>query len=171
MLTTLLFASLVTFSTAPLAIADAPTKAPRPFKPTACLVTTEATTPVFQIERTREKRDIDAEAVGTKLSIVSNGAWTYTETKLKTNAVVRTEQGCLSSNDLATLKTSLAKATWKTTRADATCEIHAIDFLEYSYLGKPVLTSRMCDGIVLDAATKQAMADATAITSKLVPKK
>ena len=46
-----------------------------------------------------------------------------------------------------------------------------MDFLEYSHLGKPVLTSRRCDGLVLDAATKQAMEAATSITGKLVPKK
>lgn len=171
MLTKLVLASLLTLSTSTLAVADAPTKAPMPRPTTGCLVTTEATTPVFQIERKRDKRDIDADAIGTKLSIVSNGAWTYTETKLATGAVVRTEAGCLSAGDLATLKTSLAKATWKTTKAAATCEIYAMDFLEYSHLGKPVLTSRRCDGLVLDAATKQAMEAATSITGKLVPKK
>lgn len=178
MLNKLLFASLLTLSTTTttLVVADAPTKAPTkaplPVKPsTACLVTMEATTPVFQIERKRNARDIDGEAVGTTLAIVSNGAWSYTETKLKTKTVVSSKAGCLSSGDLATLKASLAKATWKTTKAAATCEIYALDFIEYSYLGKPVLTSRMCDGIVLDAATKQALADATSITSKLLPTK
>lgn len=171
MLTKLALASLLALSTTTLAIADSPTKAPLPKPAAGCLVTADATTPLFQIERKREKRDIDADAVGTKLSIVSNGAWTYTETKLKTNAVVSTVGGCLSAGDLSTLKASLAKATWKTTRDAATCEIYAIDFLEYSHLGKPVLTSRKCDGIVLDAATKQAMEAATAITGKLVPTK
>lgn len=170
MLTKLLFASLLALSPSTLALADAPTKAPLPPPTKGCLVTANATTPVFQIERKRNKRDVDAQAIDTKLSIVSNGAWTYTETKVSTNTVVRTEAGCLSAKDLATLETSLATATWKTSRADAVCEVYALDYFEYSYRGKSVLKSAMCDGLILDKATEKALAGAHKITNPLLPK-
>jgi len=168
MLNKLILASLLALSSSTaVTIATADTaRAPMPPPSNACLVTMEATTPVFQVER---KSDIIKDYTTTSLSIVSNGAWTYTETR--NGKVIRTETGCLSKANLATLETSLASATWKTTVAEMRCMAYAADYTQYSYLGKPVLTSRMCDGLILDAKTQKGLADANAIVGKLVPAK
>ncbi len=162
-----LLASLLALSSSTaVAVADTAARAPLPSPSRGCLVTTEATTQVFQIHR---KSDIVKDFVETNLVIVSNGAWTYTETK--NGKVQRTEAGCLPKPELAKLTTSLASATWKTSLAQMRCMAYAADFTEYSAGGKVVLTSRMCDGLILDKATQKAMAEVTAITAKLVPAK
>ncbi|MBA2540214.1 MAG: hypothetical protein H0V17_11305 [Deltaproteobacteria bacterium] len=158
----LLFASLLTASST-LATADT---APKPalLPSNTCLVTPVATTPLFQIE-TNGLGQIKGH-VDTRMAIQSNGAWTYTQTKA--GKVQRTEVGCLSRVQLATLKSALASATWKTSQAQGHCEAIAMDYKEYSYLGNPMLRTELCDGQIIDNATRKAIADARAITNKLV---
>jgi hypothetical protein len=165
MLNKLLFASLLALSSSATLVADADTR-PMPPASKTCLVTTEATTPVFQIDF---KSDVIKDYVARSLVVVSNGAWTYTETK--NGKPLRTEAGCLAKADLDAIKSSLGRATWKTTLAEMRCMAYAADFTEYRHNGKLVLTSRMCDGVILDDATQKGLAAATAITNKLVPAK
>jgi hypothetical protein len=169
MLNKLFFASLLALSSSAavtVATADTAVRAPIPPRPAACLVTTEATTEVFRVER---KSDIVKDYTTSSLTVVSNGAWVYTETR--NGKVIRTEAGCLPKDQLAALESSLASATWKTSMAEMRCMAYAADYTQYSYNGKPVLTSRMCDGLILDAKTQKGLGDANAIVGKLVPAK
>jgi hypothetical protein len=129
MLNKLFLASLLALSSS-TAVTAAIADTPRAPVPNACLVTTEATTPVFQVERKSDIKDHPT----TSLTVVSNGAWTYTETR--NGKVIRTEAGCLSNAQLAALQSSLASATWKTTQADMRCMAEAADYTQYSYKGK-----------------------------------
>jgi hypothetical protein len=166
MLNKLLFASLLALSSSSTVVADSARAPVPPPANRGCLVTMDAATEVFALER---KSDIIKDYTFTKLAIMSNGAWTYTETK--NGKAIRTEGGCLSRADLATLKSALTLATWKTTVAEMRCMAYAADYSQYSHNGKSVLTQRMCDGLILDKATQKALADISAITSKLIPKK
>ena len=168
MLNNVLFASLLALTEATaVTVATADTaRAPIPPRSNACLVTMEATTEVFRVER---QSDVVKDYTTTSLTVGSHGAWTYSETRY--GKVLRTDAGCLSMAQLAALQSSLASATWKTSLAVTRCMGYAADYTQYSYKGKPVLTSRMCDGLILDAKTQKGLGDANAIVGKLVAAK
>lgn len=125
----------------------------------ACLVTTEATTPLFTVEhRAIDKtRDLD-----TKLDIGSNGAWSYTESR--NGKQLTSNVGCVPAADLATIKQALATATWKQTGPARPCVAIGLDVIHYRYLGKEMAQVKICGPASFDPATRKALAATTAIT-------
>jgi hypothetical protein len=160
----LAFASLVALSSsATVAHADRPEPvSPAIQRMPRCTVTADAPSSLFMIHR---DSTMIADYTSTTLSVFTNGAWTYTE--LKGGKIMRADGGCLDAQQLKTIREALAPATWKTSIEQFRCAAAAMDFTEYSYNGKHVLKTELCDGLILDGKTSKALAAATAITSQL----
>jgi hypothetical protein len=145
-----------------LALSSLTAVAQKPSSSNACLVATEATTPLFTVEHRAINWSGDR---STKLDLVSNGAWTYTESingKSLTSNV-----GCLPAADLATIKKALATATWRQTGPARPCVAIGLDVIHYSHLGKEKAQLKICGPTSFDPATRKALDTATAITAKL----
>jgi hypothetical protein len=163
----LIVASLFTLACSSTAIAapeTRPTPAPAP-PPMTCLVATIDTHVLFQIDHRSEEPRYNATST---LTLYTNGAWTFSEQR--GDKVTRTGHGCLDARQVSAMKTALASASWKTTRADATCAAWSPNYTEYRFNTKLVLSRRLCDAVILDAKSEQALADATKIVNALPPK-
>lgn len=159
----ILLASILALAAPALA---APTPTPTPTAPAkrvapsnGCLVEQIVTSQVFQLEHVALDPKRTPES---KLQIVSNGGWIYTESL--GGKVTRTEAGCLTRAELTTISASLVPATWKL--VDEGCEAQTTGYVRYVVKGKKVMEVRC--GKRPDKATATALAAVEAITKQLL---
>lgn len=157
-----LFALALASSASPAGADRAPRPAPMPPSQDACLVTIDAPA-LLEIEHVG---DPGFTSVDSRFAVMANGAWTYTERTGR--KLLRSQSGCLPREELAALATTLRDATWKTSLADVRCTMAATSSTRYRYQGKPVLTSRVCDGAILEPSTQRAIAHASRLPTTLL---
>jgi hypothetical protein len=105
-------------------------------------------------------------ATTTTFKLYANGTWTYAETR--DGKVTTGTTSCIFTRDtVKQLHDQLAKAPWKTTMQKYRCMAVSMGYTEYRVDGKLVLHREMCDGLILDAASEKALADANKLVRSL----
>jgi len=77
--------------------------------------------------------------------------------------------GCITDQELADVKAALAKATWKVTTNEITCDAISIGHTEWT-AGKHVYDAVMCGHESIDATTQKAFNLVSALETKYTPK-
>jgi hypothetical protein len=152
----LLFASLIAAGCTSIVDAAPDTTTPRQTAPMACLGGTDV---MVQIDQRSELPD------GTTSTFVlsSNGTWVYKT--FKAGKPDKVHSSCISQTDAKALKKALDDATWSTTHAEVTCTAYAHEWHEYRLGKKLVLTRRLCDSVILDKKSEDALAKLNTIVS------
>lgn len=87
-----------------------------------------------------------------ELELFEGGKWTF-------HSKTREAQGCLSRDQMKTIRDDLARATWTGNVADAMCAAVSLGYTQYSTHGKTVWTQRMCQLEYLDATSRRSLDD------------
>jgi hypothetical protein len=77
--------------------------------------------------------------------------------------------GCLTADELASVKEALAKAPWKVTHDDVTCDAIAIGSTEWA-AGKHTFSQVLCGRDSIDSTTQKAFAIVEKLEQKYTPK-
>ncbi len=140
---------------------DTPTPPPAPPAPHAmrapdrCLASGEV---LFEVDH---RIDLTMNAAGARTSemvLYASGAWTFTSHD-GSGKLARTASGCLNERALHTIRADLARASWTTKTAEATCAAISADYVEYRSRGKLVWTARMCQLPYLDETSAKSLAE------------
>ncbi len=91
-----------------------------------------------------------------QVTVYAGGTWQRREVDATGKHRTLTE-GCLSDDQLSTIKTALASATWTVKQADVTCAAISNVFTSYSSQGKPLWAEHMCQGAYLDDTSANAI--------------
>jgi hypothetical protein len=122
---------------------------------------------IFTIAR---NSDTPNEHATSTFRIYSSGLWRFHETEAG-GKPGRKLEGCVKDDRLGKIVTTLDAAPWTMTRADMTCMAYSAQFVDYEVAGRHVWSERMCGPEQLDATSKQALGEASALVSELVPAK
>ena len=116
----------------------------------------EAKGPVlFEIDH---RAPTGAQVETSELVVYASGAWTF-HSRTAQGKPGREAAGCLREPVLRSIRADLADATWTVTRNDITCRAMALGSVAYLANGKLVWTERVCSPEVLDATSRDKLAD------------
>jgi hypothetical protein len=97
------------------------------------------------------------------ITVWTTGAWTLVQRDH--GKVTKSLNGTMDVAAFTKLNKVLATATWKSTRQKLRCMAESPEYTVYSYQGKQVMVSRLCDGLDWDQPTREAVARATELTN------
>ena len=90
------------------------------------------------------------------ITVYAGGAWERHDLE-PGNKVAGLSDGCLSTDQLATIKTELARSTWIVKHYDIACAAIGTTFMTYSVKGKQVWESHVCQTAYLDETSEKAI--------------
>ena len=143
---------------AALPAAAAPHRRPppkHPQRPAACGTTG---TPLFAIHH---DADTGAKLPTSTTSLYESGGWT-TESTDASGKALAPSKGCLTADQMASLKAELQGAPWKVTQHRFHCMAYSASYTVYELAGKQVYTARLCSPDSLDDQSEKAISDVEA---------
>jgi hypothetical protein len=155
-----------------LAAADAPTPPPLPSPPPGRAMPVPQCTKtggvLFEEKLQLELRpEMNAVAEPTwTITVYDGGAWERHD--LDGNGRnPQASSGCLSRDQVSTIRTALAKATWTVSHAEVTCAAISNTFTSYSSKGKQLWAAHMCQIDFLDPVSDKALGTISMLLEKV----